>query len=141
MSKFNFEEFTLRNTPISNKVMRVSLHKKGNFSLNKAAYEALGSPQAVTLLFDREKKVVGFKPVEPEVRHAYRVRSQNNSQSYLIGAISFCKYYDIDASKTRMFEPELSDGLLVLELDKAINVAQRAPRQNGKHKEPELVFK
>jgi hypothetical protein len=139
MSKFNFEEFTLRNTPISDKVMRVSLHKKGNFSLNKAAFEALGNPKAVTLLFDKEKKVVGLRPVNPEVRHAYSVRTQNNSKSHLIGAISFCKYYDIDASKTRVFEPELVEGDLVFELEKAIDVTQRAPRQNGKHKE-QLTF-
>lgn len=145
MSKFKFEEFTLRNTPASSKVMRVSLHKKGNFALNKAAYDALGEPKAVILLFDKDNKAVGLKAVDPDtVRHAYSVRGQNNSKSYLIGAIAFCQHYDIDATQSKVFEPELVDGVLVLELDKAMGIPQRAPRNgksSSKAKESELAFK
>jgi hypothetical protein len=137
---FNFEEFTLRNSPASSKVMRVSLHQKGRFSMNEAAFDALGKPEAIALLYDKGRKAIGFKAVEPELRHAYTVRKQKKSKSYLVGSIAFCQHYGIDASKTRAFEPVLDNGILVLELDKAIDVAPRAPR-NGKAKvrEPELA--
>ncbi len=131
---FQFEEFTQRNTPASSKLMRVSLHRKGNFSLSQAAYEALGKPKSVILLYDRQKRAIGFKPAQGEVRHAYAVRTQKNSKSYLVGAIAFCQHYDVDASKTRTFEPQLVGGILVIELNKAIDVAPRT-RRNGKAKE------
>jgi hypothetical protein len=137
---FNFEEFTQRNTPASSKQMRVSLHRKGNFSLSQAAYEALGKPKSVVLLYDREKRAIGFKPVQGEVRHAYTVRGQKNTKSYLVGAIAFCQHYDIDTSKTRTFEPQMADKVLVIELAKAIDIAPRVRRNGKAAKEPQLAF-
>jgi len=35
--------------------------RKGTFTLNKAAYLALGQPEAVQLLYDRDERVIGFR--------------------------------------------------------------------------------
>lgn len=129
---FNFEEFTQRNTPASSKLPRVSLHRKGNFSLSQAAYETLGSPESVVLLYDREKRAIGFRAAKNGERHAYSVRRQKNSKSYLVGAIAFCQHYGIDASTTRIFDPQTVNNILVIELDKGTEVAPRV-RRNGKN--------
>ncbi len=137
-----FEEFTGRATPASSKLMRVALQKRGTISLNRAAYLALGEPEAIAMLYDHESRAVGMKPISKDIRHAYPIRKQPNSKSYLIGAQAFCKYYDIQTGSNRAFAPLIEDGVLVFELDGGVDVAPRAPRNSkAKAKEPELAFK
>jgi hypothetical protein len=136
-----WETFTFRSKPVSSKVMRVSLNPRGTFSLNHATFEAMGHPEAVELLFDRESKVVGFKPVGLDVRHAYQVRTQKNSKSYLVGAQAFCKYYEIEPPQTMAFEPELADGILEVDLKKSIEIAPRKPSRRGNgEQQPKLAM-
>jgi hypothetical protein len=128
----NFEVFTGRNKPASNKTMRVSLNKRGAISFNHAAFVGMGEPKAVELLYDKETKAIGVRASTEEARHAYPVRSQGNSKSYLIGAVAFTQYYDIKPESTIAFDPLVEDGVMVLEFSKAVNVAQRAAPKNGK---------
>lgn len=127
-----FETFTGRATPASRKVPRIAIQKKGNMSLNKAAFEALKSPDAVFLMFDKESKAVGIKPANPEERYTYPVRKQKGSESYMIGARAFCAHYEIETSHTTAFAPELEDGILVFELNKGVAIPIR--KRNVKSK-------
>jgi hypothetical protein len=45
--------------------------------LNRVAFEALGGPAAVELLFDETRKVIGLKPIERNRRNAFLVKSKN----------------------------------------------------------------
>jgi hypothetical protein len=116
--KRNFETFTHRSTPVSSKTPRVGLQKRGTMSLNAAAYKALGEPEAILLMYDKQSKAVGLQAVAADAKYAYPVRKQPNSQSYMLGAVSFCNYYEIDTSQTRAFTPEIEEGILVFELSK-----------------------
>lgn len=126
-----FEVFTGRSKPASNKVMRVVLNKRGIFSLNQATFLALGEPKAVELLYDRQNQVIGMKTVPEDTRHAYPVRTQKNAKSYLIGARAFSAFYELDIKDRLSFEPVMEDEVLVLEMGTALSVAPRA-RRNGK---------
>lgn len=121
----NFEQFTGRAIPATRKTFRVAIQTRGNMSLNQAAFSALGEPAAVLLLYDKEAKVVGLKPVSADTRHAFPIRRQPNSKSYVIGAASFCAHYDIPVGATTAFIPTLEDGILVFELDKGIQLPSR----------------
>jgi hypothetical protein len=125
-----FEQFTGRATPASRKALRVAIQTRGNMSLNQAAYTALGEPKAVLLLFDSESRAVGLQPTSEATRHAFPVRRQPNSKSYIIGAASFCKHYEIPVEATRAFEPVLEDGILVFEIDKGIQIPARQRSKN-----------
>ncbi|MFP5260846.1 MAG: hypothetical protein ACLGJB_02940 [Blastocatellia bacterium] len=130
--KRNFEEFLLRTNPALRKTPRVAIQSKGNISLNLAAYNALNEPKAVILMYDKETKAIGLKPVSADTRAAYPIRQQRGSKSFLVGAQTFCKYYGIDTEGTTVFVPALEDGILVFELDKGVKAPSRR-----RTKEPE----
>lgn len=122
----NFEEFTGRATPVASNIPRVAIQKRGNMSLNKAAYKALGEPGFVVLLYDSGTNSIGLRPSQGNVRHAYPVRKQPNSQSYLVAGHAFCRFYGIDTGFTRAFEPSMEDGILVVELDQGVAIERPA---------------
>ncbi len=106
-----FEVFTRRSTPIV-KDHYVAIHKRGTISLNRSAVEALGQPDAIQLLFNREKRIMAFRPVEPTIEGAYPLRRQQQSNSWLVAGQAFLKFYDIDHSITRRYTGELRDNML-----------------------------
>jgi hypothetical protein len=107
---------------------RVALQTRGNISLNQAAYKALGEPVAVLLMFDKTSNAVGLQPASLDAKHVYPIRKQPNSKSYMIGAVAFCKHYEIDVSHTRAFSPQVEDGVLVFDLDKGTDLPARKRR-------------
>jgi hypothetical protein len=121
----NFEEFKGRAIPASSKMMRVAIQRRGTMSFNQATFESLGKPEAITLHYDRDAKAIGFKPASKKIRHAYPVRKQPHSNSFIISAQSFCAYYEIDTNPPRAFTPTLEDGMLVFELNKGVVVSSR----------------
>lgn len=128
-----FEVFTGRFKPASSKALRVTLNKRGAFSLNYATYQALGEPSHVEMLYDRTDRVIGLRPVPEGTKHAYPVRKQGNAKSYLVGATAFCRTYELDDidGVLEFFEPKVEDGVLILELVGALVVAPRPPRRSG----------
>ncbi len=117
-----FEVFDKR-AATSSKTPMVTIQKGGHFSLNRAAYEAVGTPEAVELLYDREEKLIGFRPASPDLPRAYPVKSLGtNATGRLVAGQAFCKYYDIDASVARRYTVEMQDGILVLDLKGESNI-------------------
>lgn len=115
MSSRNFETFSLRATPIEQRPLG-TIQRRHSFSLNRTAYEALGRPAAVELLFDRDDQVLGLRPVDPSERHAYPVRRQQASESYLLAFQAFARYYGIPVGEPRRYEGHMEDGILVFDL-------------------------
>ena len=127
-----FEVFTGRFTPASSKIMRVTLNKRGAFSFNTATYSAMGEPSHVELLYDRTDRVIGLRPVPENTKHAYPVRKQGNAKSYLVGATSFCRNYDLDAGDgiIEFIDPKVEEGVLILELTGSL-VHEARPRRSA----------
>lgn len=112
----NFEPFTGRASPIVTQPT-LTVQKKGTFGLNKAAFEAMHSPEAVELLFDRAAQVIGLRPVNrASVPHAYPVRQQNHSQSFVVAAVSFCQAHGILTDQARRYNAAMQDGILEVDL-------------------------
>lgn len=111
-----WEPFDKRSAAAS-KAPMVSIQRKGPFSLNKAAHELMGSPEAVELFFDREQQLVGFKPTSLTSPRAFPVRPQGkNAGTLMIAGQSFTRHFGIDTSKARRYPVEMRDGVLVLDL-------------------------
>src|ERR687891_800357 len=72
-----FETFK-RNRMPSTQEPAVTIQKRGALSFNTAAYEALGSPKHVVLLYDRENKLVAIRKASTATPHAYVVRGVGN---------------------------------------------------------------
>jgi hypothetical protein len=111
-----FEEFDKRSASKTKSPFVTVLSTKG-FTLNKAAYELLGNPEAVTLLYDPAERLVGFKPSSPDHPRAYPARPQPQGTSVSVAGRSFMKHYGIDASTTKRYAVQMRDGILVLDLE------------------------
>lgn len=122
-----FEEFDKRAATAS-KSPFVTIQRRGPFSLNRAAYEALGKPEAVSLLYDEEEKLIGFKPRPLNYARALPVRPQGpNQNTYMIAGRAFAQHYDLDTSVARRYAVEMRDGILILDL-KTESVDVTGPR-------------
>lgn len=128
----NFQRFERHlRRPLSQPV--VSLQRKGQFSLNRAAYEALGHPQAVALLFDPDARIVGIQATGQDDLNGFRVRRGNpRAEHYVFAAKSFADYYGISLEETRRYPAELLDGTLTIRLEQE-PAAMEAGVANARH--------
>ncbi|MDP9439369.1 MAG: hypothetical protein M3P49_11590 [Actinomycetota bacterium] len=128
-----FETFDKRAATASKSPM-VTIQRGGAFSLNEAARQLIGSPEAVELLYDRESQLIGFRPVALTSPRAFPVRPQGqNAKTYMVAGKMFAKHYQLDVSRARRYAVEASNGLLVLDLnsDSVDVTGPRAVAENG----------
>jgi hypothetical protein len=111
----NFEVFTGRSSRRGAGPF-VTVQRAGVLSLNRDAYQLLGKPEWVELLYDRGASLMGFRAAGTRVPHAYRVRSQKASSSVLVSGGAFTRHYGIPTDVARRYPAALSDGVLVVDL-------------------------
>lgn len=124
----NFEVFDRKAKPKVGQPL-VTLQASGTFSMNEAAYEALGSPEEVDLLYDSAERIVGFRPAE-ESPHSYPIKPQQNARTYQTGGRAFCSYYGIETGKARRFSGEMIGDVLAIDLKES----GQAVGRNGRAK-------
>lgn len=109
--------------PERNSVERVhvTINERGHFFLNRRMLEAIGEPDAVTLMFDRRRSIIGVMPSRLHRPQAFPLKNKqlNRSRGRVIHAKNFCKHYAINPSETLAFlSPEVNkDGILILDLN------------------------
>ncbi|HXW35996.1 MAG TPA: hypothetical protein VEJ87_15585 [Acidimicrobiales bacterium] len=113
-----FEVFTRRRGTIQ-KSPTMTLQIRGGMGFNQAAYEALGKPEAVELLYAKKERIIGVRATEPGQPHAYPVRApdQKRDSGFLVGGRSFTNYYDIDTSVARRYPAYMEGGILCVDLN------------------------
>lgn len=116
----NFESFSRRMVPLKADP-HVTIQKRGTISLNRSAFAALDSPDAVELLYDRERSIVGLRPIDPKAENAYHVRRSAPSPSgpWVVSAMAFTKFYDIDTSLSMRWPAYLDDDVLCADISVA----------------------
>lgn len=113
-----FEVFNKRFAPLA-KAPSVTIQKRGLMSLNRAAYALLGEPKAVELLFDKDERIIGLRPIDDAAAHAYPLRpqsSKSDSGPLILAGTAFTQYYNIDTTVSRRWIPTLRDGVLCIDL-------------------------
>jgi hypothetical protein len=96
----------------------VTIQKKGVISLNRAAFEALESPDTVELLYDPDARLVALRKVDSSVEHAYQVRAPvPNHATWLVSGSAFTAYYEIDTSNSVRRAARMDGDLLVVDLN------------------------
>lgn len=120
-----FEIFQKGSAPVST-VPSVTIQKRGLLSLNRAAVSLMvggGSdgeiPEAVELLWDSERRVIGIRPAPLTNPNAYPLRPQGQKPAgpFLIAGTMFTKFIGIDTSEARRWVPKLEDDILVIDLN------------------------
>jgi hypothetical protein len=110
----NFEVYRRQRAPVSSEPT-VTVQKLGTFSMNSAAYDALSSPSAVELLFDKNERLLGIRKADPSARHAYGLRSVGKT-TWIFSGKAFSVYYGIDTSETRRYSAQMDGEVLVVDL-------------------------
>jgi hypothetical protein len=111
-----FELFT-RQRPPAVREPALTIQKQGSLSLNRAAYEALDSPEAAELLFDRDERRIGIRKADPSADHAMPVRPLGRGgSSWLISGRTFTIIYEIPTESARRWLAQTVDDMLVVDL-------------------------
>jgi hypothetical protein len=112
----NFESFSRRMVPLQ-AVPHVTVQKRGTLSLNRSAFEALGAPDAVKLLYDRDARIIGLRAVPAADPDASLVRASSRGRGpWVVSAMAFTKFYGIDTSTTVRRQAYLEDDVLCVDL-------------------------
>lgn len=140
MSEFDLNDFELfdRSSAPGPAIPFVTIQRRGLLSLNRGAYDALGAPVAVELLFNRERRVIAIRPADPASPRAYTLRQQGGaggSKTYLLGGAAFATHYGIDTSVARRYGVERRGEMLLVDLEQEGAVVVTSPR--AKDKRPE----
>jgi len=89
---------------------------RGLISLNRAAYQALGEPESIELLYNPSKRIIGIRPGDPKTPHSYPLRQQNRGGTYLIAGKAFTTHYEIDTKVARRYGVEAKVNTLLVDL-------------------------
>jgi hypothetical protein len=110
-----FETFKRQRAPITTEPA-VTIQKRGTISFNAPAYEALGAPDQVELLYDRDARLIGFRKADQNVEHAYIVRPLGKGSTHMVSGTAFLAYYGIEFEVARRWIARQQDDLLVVDL-------------------------
>lgn len=118
MAKYNFERFDKRSNRYV-KTPELTIQASGGISMNAAAHRALGEPEAVELLYDADKHVMGLRGVEPARPYAYPLRraGKKGTGSLTTAAKAFFQYYDLPLGTPVRREVTVEDGVLIVNLN------------------------
>lgn len=127
----DFERFDKRHTPIAGSPF-VTIQRGGRvMTINRAAYEILGEPDAVELLFSKKHRIIGLREVSKTEPFAFPLRAQGRKgtqpSNYLVAVQAFTKHYGIDTSVAMRYPAEMQYDTLTIDLSKgAVATGPRA---------------
>ncbi len=107
--------YQLRGARISENA-EITIQARGSLTINKPSRDALGSPEAVELLYAAKDKMIGIRAAKREDPYSYPLREVSKS-SFAIAAGSFCRYYKIPMGDTaRRYTAKMYDNVLGISL-------------------------
>jgi hypothetical protein len=109
--------------------VRVTMGPKGVIYMNEKAWDELGRPEAVEMMYDKLRRTIGLIPSDPDVPEAFPVKDKPGTRGKVISASAFCTHFLIKMMRTGLFnEVEVdSDGVMSLSLD-TISAVSRGAR-------------
>ena len=120
----DFERFDQRHIAIAGSPF-VTIQRGGRvMTINRVAYEMLGSPEAVELLYSTKNRVIGIRKVSKKEPYAFPLRAQGRKgrqpSNYLVAVQAFTKHYNIDTSLAMRYPAEMQEDILTITLDRGI---------------------
>ncbi|PLS85255.1 MAG: hypothetical protein CYG60_13610 [Actinobacteria bacterium] len=120
MSLDGYELFDKKAVPSTSKPW-VTLQKGGLLSINTMAYQKIGSPEAVEVLYNKAERKIALRPAPMDSPRAFPVRKQGGREnirpSNLVSLTAFCNYHGIETNSARRYRPEFTDdGVLIVDL-------------------------
>jgi hypothetical protein len=119
-SAMGFEVYQKGSAPVPT-TPSVTIQKRGLLSINRAAYELIGKPEGVELLWDAENRIIALRPAPLSNQNAYPVRAQGTHADrgpWLIAGTLFTQFIGLDTTAARRWSPNVEDGLLLIDISK-----------------------
>lgn len=118
----DFERFDQRHIAIAGSPF-VTIQRGGRvMTINRVAYEMLGSPEAVEMLYSKKNRVIGVRKVSKKEPYAFPLRPQGRKgrqpSNYLVAVQAFTKHYDIDTGVAMRYPAEMQKDILTISLDR-----------------------
>jgi hypothetical protein len=121
-----FVEFSQEDSRSRREDPQFTWQARGLLTMNRAAFQALDEPEAITLLYDANERIVGFRKVDPANKNAHAVRKQPKSHTYRVGAQGFAAYHGIQTLRARRFVAhDYGSGIWGFALDEGVSVENR----------------
>ncbi|MGB7449085.1 MAG: hypothetical protein WA892_08165 [Ornithinimicrobium sp.] len=147
MKGVGFKVFEKGSAPVQT-VQSVTVQKHGLISLHAAAHQMLDEAEAVTLMWDAERRLIGLKPCDTSDPNGYPARPTGGStvstdsngaqkraskgRSVLVAGTMFTQYIGLDTSAAHRWTPKLEGDVLVVDLKEE---GQRVVSNRNKAKE------
>lgn len=94
-----------------------SINSIGNVIINRRAFEEMGRPDAVVLMYEPETETIGLKPVRPDADNAFPVFINGKSGHRRITCGPIVREHNLKIERTVRFPTaRVEDGVLLLEL-------------------------
>ena len=117
MIRRDWVEFAGKPNRVRRDVPRVTLNKKCIFLLNKAAFDALGEPEAVKIFYDKRNNAIGLGKADMEQDNAFPVKQKDKYSNRVICASPACVNFGIRPEKTIVFNRIEFDHDEIMSLD------------------------
>ena len=105
---------------------RVTIGVNKAILMNEHAFVAFGSPSAVQLMFDGNRRLIGMRQCDPDKKNAFPVKPALQGKHHIVYAGGFFSHIDLKPDRTILFD-EIDidpDGTVVLDLTKTIYVTR-----------------
>lgn len=117
----------------------VTIQKDGLFSLNEAAFKAMGEPARVEVYFDPGEAIIAFAPTAENNPAGYPPRKQPTGATWYIAGQKFTRHHDIDTTIARRYPVDVEDKVLFVNLKGPSTVATGVRAGAGKRSEAEAT--
>lgn len=105
----------------------VTIQKDGLFSLNEAAFKAMGEPERVEIFYDPNESIIAFAPTIDSNLSGYPLRRQATGATWLISGQKFTRHYSIDTAVARRYQVDVDDKILFVDLQGPSTLATSGP--------------
>ena len=123
-----FEVFTGRAVATPHPPLYATFQKRGLLTLNRAAFQALGEPEAVELLFNRYTKSVGIRPTGLGHNWSYKLRREERSGMFKLSVAAFRRHYGLpDVTVAMRYRATLQGDMLAIDLNQEPVITGRDP--------------
>lgn len=110
-----FEEFVPRQ--VRSGELRIAILPSGSFWVGMAAAEKFFREyERASLLYDKEREVIGIRPSK-QAERTYSLSRSKNRKNIQIAGQAFFRYFEISHEKRTVYEPTWNDKENLVEID------------------------
>ncbi len=95
---------------------KITIQPSGMMWVSGKAKRFFKDYKRVFLLYDKQRKVIGFKPTKEE-KNTFSLSSTGERPDCTISGISFVEYFDIKHTKSRSYEATWNEKEGIVEID------------------------